>query len=229
MLTVAAIIGLGCGGSTAPDKSYTPRIPTIWSGAVTNTYSPLVLGTIYQYSGQTPQGAETISVEVLRSKRMIMGVAATEVRDRVYLNGGLIEDTRDWYAQDGVGNVWYLGEAAQDYENGVVVSTFGSWQWGVDGAEPGIIMQSDPAAYIGEEYREEYYALQAEDWAKVIAAGQAVTVPYGSFSGCIMLEDWNALAPTKPREHKSFCPQVGQVSGVKVGTTEHTELTSRRP
>jgi hypothetical protein len=227
--TIAGIIGVGCGGYTSPDKPYNPRIPTVWAGAVTNAHFPLVRGTIYQYSGPTPQGTETVTVEVLPATRMIMSVEATEVRDRVYLNGALIEDTHDWYAQDGAGNVWYLGEAAKDYDNGILVSTFGSWEWGADGAEPGIIMWNNPAAHVGEEYRQEYYALQAEDWAKVIATGQTVTVPYGSFSGCITTEDWNTLQPANPREHKSFCPQIGQVSGVKVGTTEHLELISRTP
>jgi hypothetical protein len=158
-----------------------------------------------------------------------MGVPATEVRDRVYLDGALIEDTHDWYAQDGNGNVWYLGEAAKEYDNGVLVGTFGSWEWGVDGALPGIIMWSNPAAHVGEEYRQEYYALQAEDWAKVIAVGQAVTVAYGSFSGCITTEDWNGVKPLDPREHKSFCPQIGQVKAIKVGTTDQVELISRTP
>jgi hypothetical protein len=220
---------LGCGGATAPDKPYAPQIPTTWASSVTNVYFPLVRGTTYQYSGPTPQGTETVTIEVLPVSRTIMGVAATEVRDRVYLNGALVEDTHDWYAQDGSGNVWYLGEAAKDYSNGTVVSTFGSWEWGVDGALPGIIMWSSPAAHIGEEYRQEYFALQAEDWAKVIAVGQAIAVPYGSFAGCITTEDWNAVKPNDPREHKSFCPQVGQAKGIKVGTAEYVELISRTP
>jgi hypothetical protein len=220
---------LGCGGATAPDKPYTPQLPTTWVGSVTNTYFPLVRGTTYQYSGPTPQGTATVTVEILPASRTIMGVAATEVRDRVYLNGALVEDTHDWYAQDASGNVWYLGESAKDYGNGTLVSTFGSWEWGVGGALPGIIMWSNPAAHIGEEYRQEYFALQAEDWAKVSAVGQAITVPYGSFSGCITTEDWNAVKPNDPREHKSFCPQVGQVKGIKVGTAEYVELISRAP
>ena len=229
ILTIAASLGLGCGGTTSPDKPYTPLIPSIWVGNVTHTYFPLIRGTTFQFSGQTLKGPETVTVEVLPSTRTIMGVPVTEVRDRVYLNGALIEDTHDWYAQDGDGNVWYLGEAAKDYDNGVLISTFGSWEWGVDGALPGIIMWSSPAAHIGEEYRQEYYALQAEDWAKVIATGQAVTVPYGSFSGCIKIEDWVGLDPIKPREHKDYCPQVGQVHGIKVGTSEYVELISRTP
>ena len=65
---------------------------------------------------------------------MAAGFAATEVHDHVHLNGSLTEDTYDWFAQDSAGNVWYLGEDTKEYENGVVVSTEGTWQWGVHGA-----------------------------------------------------------------------------------------------
>ena len=39
------------------------------------------------------------------------------VRD-VVSEGVPVEITDDWYAQDGKGNVWYLGEAVRNYENG---------------------------------------------------------------------------------------------------------------
>ena len=232
-ITLTAILALaaaGCRYTSAPySPPYNPQIPTVWAAAVTNSFFPLVGGTTYQFRGQTPQGLETTTIEVLPSTRTLNGVAATEVRDRVYLNGVLIEDTHDWYAQDAAGNVWYLGEAAKDYENGVVVSTKGSWEWGVDGALPGIIMWSNPAAHVGEEYRQEYYKNQAEDWGKVIAVGQAVTVPYGSFSGCITIEDWVALEPDQPHGRKTYCTQIGQVLEVKVGSSERVELISRTP
>ena len=229
-LTTAVTAGTGCNSTTAIySPPYNLEIPTTRVGAVTNAYFPLVPGTTYQYTGQTPNGPETITVEVLPATRTINGVAATAVRDRVYLNGTLIEDTYDWYAQDNAGNVWYLGEAVKDYENGVLVSTAGSWDWGVDGALPGIIMWSNPATHAGEEYRQEYYKNHAEDWGKVVGVGQAITVPYGSFSGCITIEDWVGLDPDEPHEHKAFCPQVGQVRGTKVGSSEQYELISRTP
>ena len=66
-------------------------------------------------------------MEVTHDTKEILGVAAVVVRDRVYLEGELKEDTFDWYAQDEQGNVWYLGEDTKEYENGQVVSTAGSW------------------------------------------------------------------------------------------------------
>ena len=37
---------------------------------------------------------------------------------RCTLDGEIIEDTFDWYAQDADGTVWYLGEDTAEFENG---------------------------------------------------------------------------------------------------------------
>jgi hypothetical protein len=231
IFALAAAGGTGCKNSPTSPASprYNPQIPTNWVTAVTNPFFPLVRGTTYEYEGQTGQGLEKTMVEVLNSIKVVNGVAATVVRDRVYLNGALIEDTYDWYAQDGAGNVWYLGEESKEIENGQVVSTEGSWEWGVDGALPGIIMWADPAAHVGEEYRQEFYEGEAEDFGKVIVVGQSVNVRYGSFSGCIVTADRNALEPG-PVENKSYCSQIGLVLEVKAPSgQERVELVTKTP
>lgn len=223
-VTFGVTAAAGCGTSaTGPD--YNPVLPTSWAGAVTNAYFPLVPGTVYEYRGQTSEGLETTTIEVLPGVRMVHGVAATVVRDRVYLDGSLIEDTYDWYAQADDGAVWYLGEDSKEILNGQVINTDGSWEWGVDGALPGIIMWGTPATHVGEEYRQEFYEGEAEDWAKVIALNETVTVPNGTFTGCIRTEDWNALE-SGSREEKVYCPQVGLVLEIG-GSGERVELVSR--
>ena len=42
-----------------------------------------------------------------------MGVTCIVVRDTVDIDGVLIEDTVDWFAQDVEGNVWYFGEISK--------------------------------------------------------------------------------------------------------------------
>lgn len=225
MLVLASVtLTPACDENNPMAPEYDPDIPTDWVAAVSNSYFPLVPGTVYEYEGQTDEGLETITVEVLSAAKVVMGVSATVVRDRVYLDGELIEDTQDWYAQDGSGNVWYLGEDSKEIEGGVVVSTEGSWEWGVDGALPGVIMWGDPAAHLDEEYRQEFYEDEAEDWGKVVAVNQSVDVPFGSFNGCIQTEDWNALEPGT-LEAKYYCPQVGFVLEMKIeGGDEVVEL-----
>ena len=83
------------------------------------------------------------------------------MHDVVTEDGAVVEDTYDWYAQDKDGNLWYLGEDTKEYEDGKVASTAGSWQAGVDGAEPGLILPAKPS--VGMSYRQEYYKGEAED------------------------------------------------------------------
>ena len=75
---------------------------------------------------------------------MVLGVTTIVVRDRAWEDGESIEDTFDWYAQDNDGKVWYSGEDSKEIEDGKIVSTEGSWEAGVDGAKPGIVMKSNP-------------------------------------------------------------------------------------
>lgn len=219
---VALGVSVACNGSpTDPDPGpgpvYDPVLPTAWAASVTNPYFPLVPGTIWEYTGETEDGTETIVVEVLDEIRIVNGVEATVVHDEVFLDGELIEDTFDWYAQDLAGNVWYLGEETEELEDGMVVSTEGSWEWGVDGALPGIYMWANPGAHLGEEYRQEYYQGEAEDWATVIALSQMVDVPFESFDECIQTEDWNDLeGRSQTLEHKYYCPGVGLALEVPV-------------
>jgi hypothetical protein len=206
---IAALFLLACGDSGGPsDPPYDPEIPVDLASEVDNPYFPLVPGTRWDYGGETDEGTETTIVEVLEETRVVNGVTARVVRDRVFLEGDLIEDTFDWYAQDGEGNVWYVGEDSKEIENGQVVSTAGSWEWGVDGALPGIIMWADPAAHIGEEYRQEYYQGEAEDFATVVGTDRDVEVPYGAFTGCLETEDRNGLEPGS-EERKFYCPGIG--------------------
>lgn len=218
--TAAAVAA--CETSTT-EPQYDPDIPTSWAPAVTNSFLPWTPGRTYTYGG-----AEDVTIEVLATTKVISGVTAVEVRDRVYESGELVEDTYDWYAQDGDGNVWYLGEDTKEYEDGVVVSTEGSWEWGQDGALPGIVMWADPAAHEGESYRQEYRKDVAEDWGLVIATDVSVTVPAGSYTGCVRTLDTSGL-DRFAREHKTYCPGVGLVLETQEDGSDPVELLSVTP
>jgi hypothetical protein len=153
-------------------------------------------------------GDERVEVTVTGGSREIAGVTATVVIDQVFANGELIEDTVDWYAADNAGNVWYLGEETAEYENGEIVTTARSWEAGVDGAQPGIIMLADPR--IGDAYRQEFYAGEAEDVAKVYALAESVDVPAGRYEEVLVTEDWTPLDPGL-RERKWYAPGLGVV------------------
>jgi hypothetical protein len=136
------------------------------------------------------------------------GVTARVVRDTVTEGGELIEDTRDWYAQDRHGNIWYFGEQTAEFENGRLATREGSFESGVKGALPGIIMPAQPQP--GMEYRQEYYRDEAEDNGAVLSAEEMAQVPYGFFREALLTRDTNALEP-RVLEYKLYAKGVGPV------------------
>lgn len=203
----------------------TPQIqPSDFTANVTNKYYSLVPGKRSVYASKTADGTETIEVYVTDEKKTVMGIGVTVVWDRVWVNGSLIEDTKDWFAQHKNGDVWYFGEESKEMKNGNVVSTKGSWEAGVNGAQPGIVMKAD--AKPGETYQQEYYKGEAEDAADVLAVGQSVTVPYGTFTDCVKTFDYTPLEPAA-QEHKYYCSEPGGLAlEIDVTTGERLELLS---
>ncbi len=228
-LSIMFIAGCNGNSSTSPttvfDETYTPVInPADFVAAITNPYLPLTPGTTFIYEGEDDGENERVEVYVTYETKEILGVICTVVRDRVWIDGELEEDTDDWFAQDTDGNVWYFGEDSKEIANGVVVSTEGSWEAGVDGAQPGIIMKGDPQ--IGDSYRQEYYFGEAEDMARVVSLSESVSVPAGSYSSCLMTREWSLLE-SGVAENKYYAPGVGVVLEVKVeGGEGRIELVS---
>jgi hypothetical protein len=203
--------------------------PALFAGvAIDHPYWPMAPGTSWTYSETGAEGNEQqVVVTVLPETKEILGITATVVHDIVSADGETVEDTLDWYAQDSTGNLWYLGEDTKEYRNGEVISTKGSWEAGIDGAQAGIILPADPQ--VGLTYRQEYYAGQAEDAAEVIALDKHVEVPFGAFDGCLQTRDFTPLDPNVVEE-KSYARRVGPVEVVQVsGGTSHEVLVTFDP
>jgi hypothetical protein len=186
-------------------QTYAPVIdPADFSHPLANDYFPLDPGLTTVFEG----GGEHVEVTVTSATKVIMGVTTTVIMDQVTVGGELQEDTIDWYAADNIGNVWYFGEQTAEYEKGRITSTEGSWEAGVDGALPGIIMLAQPL--VGDTYRQEFYAGQAEDVAKVYARDESVTVPKDTYDLVLVTEDWSLLTPDV-HERKWYAPNIGVV------------------
>jgi hypothetical protein len=204
---------------------YDPQIdPANFVAKIDNPYLPLAVGTVWELEGTSAEGTERVVVEVTDETREVMGVSTRVVRDRVYVDGELVEDTFDWFAQDAAGNVWYFGEEVSDYEDGQVVSTAGSWEAGVDGALPGIVMPATPE--VGDAYRQEFYEGEAEDMFEILEVDATRSVPAGDYTEVLVTEDWNPLDP-EVVEQKSYAPGVGLVfEETSMGGVGHVELVS---
>jgi hypothetical protein len=227
-LRLAAVVALvACGDSLGPDT--TPPLPTSLQATVTNPFFPLPLGRTQVFNTQTADGLEVDSVTVLAAPGGIHGFPVTRVHDRVYVAGSMTEDTFDWFAQDPEGNVWYLGEDTQQYDHGVVVGTEGTWQWGVHGALPGIIMWGDTTGRINKLYRQEFDPGNAQDVGKLVALNQSLMLPFdtAAVTGCLKTEEWSTLEKG-PHDNKFYCPHVGTVLEIG-GSGDSTKLVSVSP
>jgi hypothetical protein len=220
-----AVIDPGDGGDYSVELD-----PAEFTSVVDNPYLPMLPGTRWVYESTDVDGeTERIVVEVLDETRSVMGVEAIVVHDVVEVDGEVIEDTYDWFAQDAAGNVWYFGEDTTAYEDGVA-DTSGAWEAGVDGALPGIVMLADPAV-SDTGYRQEYFPGEAEDMGQVIAVGGSVSVPVGDFEDVVVTRDWTPLEADVVEE-KTYAPAVGFVREIKTageGTGEEAVLVEYTP
>jgi hypothetical protein len=213
--TAAAAAGSGSQSSLPQGSEPVKLDPADFTTNIDNPYWPMAPGNKWIYSETDTKGTkEHVVVEVTEeTKKIANGVEARVIRDTVSENGTPVEVTDDWYAQDKAGNIWYLGEYVTNYKNGKVVDHAGSFEAGVDGAQPGIAMPADPEP--GLSYRQEYYKGEAEDEGAVITVGEEqVEVPYGYFNKNVLMT--RDLVPTEPKvqELKFYAPNVGPLLSI---------------
>jgi hypothetical protein len=241
-MAVIAMVVSGCGSSVgssatttsvaAPSSAsqlapihgkYSPTIdPSNFVSTVDNKYWPLKPGTTYHYKGVRGTTPQTDDETVTNKTKNILGVASTAVSDVVSEHGTPVERTLDYYAQDKLGNVWYMGEDSfETNSQGKMVRASDSWLSGVKGGKPGIIMPGDPKP--GEAYRQEYYPPgQALDEARVLSLNGTTKVPYGgTHNGLLVTSERSPLEPQT--EQKYYSPGLGELME-KVVKGHHEEF-----
>lgn len=195
--------------SKTETSEYNPAInPSDFTTKITNKYFSLPVGKKMIYEADTEEGVERIEIEIENGTRNIMGIETIIYRDKVYLGGVLVEDTKDYLAQDKDGNVWYFGEDVNNYEAGNLLDHAGSFIAGVDGAKPGIWIKGEQI--VGDSYKQEYYKGEAEDMRDVVAINLTVSTKLATYTDCVKVYDWTPLDP-KSREHKYYCPEVASL------------------
>jgi hypothetical protein len=182
--------------------------PADFTTDITHPYWPMRPGTRWTYRETDDSGAvlTTAVVVTTRTRRLADGVTARVVRDTVSRQGRIIEDTMDFYAQDSKGNLWYLGEDTAEFEDGKLTSKGGSFEAGVNGAMPGIVLPAHPSA--GQIYRQEFYKGQAEDNGEVLRIGEFLQIPLGLYRDTVLTRDTNTLEPDT-LEYKFYANGVG--------------------
>jgi hypothetical protein len=208
--------------------TYSPSIdPANFVKTIDNRYFPLKPGTTFLYkgvheNGKTPQTDREV---VTHHTKQVLGVTCTVINDTVSSFGKPIERTFDWYAQDKAGNVWYMGEDTREVQHGKFVKMSDSWEGGVNGAQPGIIMPGDPRP--GDQYRQEFYPHYALDQARVLGKGGQVKVPYGSYKQTLLTVETAPQIDPGVAERKYYVAGVGDIKEHTVsGNHEQIKLVS---
>jgi hypothetical protein len=232
------VLLVACGGSsddetTAAATSTFPQSnepanldPADFTTEIDNPYFPLPVGArwVVRVTDQEGDVQRQVMTVTDQTKRIANGVTARVVSDIVSEGGKPVEITKDWYAQDSDGNVWYFGEDTAEIKPNGERDTSGSFEAGVDGADAGVAMLAHPEA--GMTYREEYYKGHAEDRSRVLALDQQAEVPFGHFTDVLLTEDYTPIEPDV-LELKFYAKGIGQVLAQTVsGGSEREELIS---
>jgi hypothetical protein len=225
LLALAAVTGSAlASGPPYPQTSEPAKInPAEFTTNITNPYFPVLPGASWKVRVTDRQGErliQTINV-TNRTKLIADGVTARVVNDVVRDHGKVVEKTKDWYAQDSQGNVWYFGENTVDLSHGKKDRS-GSFEAGVGGADAGVAMPAHPA--VGMTYREEYSVGRAMDRSRVLSIDAQASAPFGQFTNVVLIQDTTPLEP-RVLELKLYAPGIGQVLAQTVsGGSEREEL-----
>ncbi len=189
-----------CQDSSGPD----PFKPTLdiaicdpsagpFSSSITNPYFPAVVGNQWVLEGTEEGKAVVLRIPALDSSEVIAGVSTRVLEERETQDGALVEVSRNFLAQAPDGSVCYYGEDVDIYQGGVITDHEGQWRAGVSGALPGILMPANPA--VGQAFEQELAPGVAQDRVEVVAAGETVTVPFGTFGNTIRFSETSPLEP----------------------------------
>jgi hypothetical protein len=188
--------------------------PEDFTVKIDNRFFPLPPDVTFIYKGNREGRKQRDEFTITDRTIVIAGVTCRVVHDKVFERGILRENTFDYFAQDRDGNVWYFGEDTEELDKkGRVVSTEGTWRAGVNGAQPGVIMEAHPR--VNDHYFQEQAAPLAQDEAVVLKLHETVAVPLAKFTNCLETKEFTQLEPGNV-EHKFYAPGIGFVLSVVV-------------
>jgi hypothetical protein len=223
-VVIASALMVAAPALSAPSCPKPPNLPETFVGQIDNPYLPLTPGTTLTYKGKLDGQPATDVFAVTHRTKVILGIATTVIHDQVFVKGDLVEDTEDWLAQDGVGNVWYFGEDTKELDHGQIVSTEGSWEAGVNNARAGIFMPATPR--VGQIFLQEDAKNVAEDCSKIVDLNASVKTPFVSSNEALKTEEFSLLEPGV-LDNKFYVRDIGLVREQTIqGGSDFLELVT---
>jgi hypothetical protein len=182
-----------------------------FSATIDHPFFFLPVGTQWILEGEEEDDeGELVQIRVeitsLDETEVVVGVTTRVVEEREFEDGELIEVSRNFFVRAPDGTVCYYGEDVDDYEDGEIVGHEGAWRAGEGENRPGIQMPANPM--VGQVFQQEAAPGIAEDEAEIVAMGETVEVPFGTFSDTIRLLETNPLEGG-PGDEKVYARDVG--------------------
>jgi len=212
-----------------------------------NPYFILLPG--FQFVLETPEGEEELEravVTVLRKTKKI-NLDGRKIKTRVVEERALewdegekgewktVEISLNWFAIcDKTNDVYYFGEDSRDCEDGFDENdecegeavTGGSWEAGVDGARPGIMM---PGTFLlGAKYFQEVAPPAAVDRGEHVEMGIVFDEEIGRWEDCVQINDTNpATGECGEDDAKTYCPGIGLVQDQELKLVDYGFVSRR--
>jgi len=192
------IIG-GCsssgGGGSCPDTNIDISVCDPSAGPfsllIDNEFYPLFVGDELVLEGDDDGEFLEVIITVLDETELVAGVTTRVVEEAEFVDGEVLEISRNFFAQAPNGTVCYFGEDVDVYEDGIIVGHPGQWRAGENGNLPGIVMPANPQ--VGDIYAQEFAPGIASDQSEVVALGETITVPAGTFSDTLTTLECNPI------------------------------------
>jgi len=180
---------------------------------IDNEWLPLLPGTQFIYEGFTIDEDEIIPHRLVFTvtdlTKEIEGVRTVVAWIADYSAGELVEAEIAFYAQDTHGNVWYMGEYPEEYENGSFVAA-PTWIHGLAGARAGIAMLADPKLSALSYSQGWGPAVDFTDRAKVDEIGQKTCVPIQCYEQVLAIAE-SSLTEVDAFQLKYFARGLGKI------------------
>jgi hypothetical protein len=184
------------------------------STVIDNEWMPMRPGTEWVYEGTAVDDdgksvSRRIEFIVTDLTKEIAGVRTVVGWIVDYTDGELVEKEIAFYAQDNDGNVWYLGEYPEDYENGEFVEA-PTWITGIEDARAGIKMRAEPQLGAPNIYQGWGPAVEWSDFGHVEQMGQKTCVPLDCYED-VLVNAESSLGEAGAFQLKYYARGVGEV------------------
>ena len=223
-----AIFLSACGPKSSPEetaefKEFDPANfdnPT----EITNKWMPMQPGTQWAYEGtavddEGNQFDRRIEFTVTDLTKEIAGVNTVVAWIVDYNDGEVIEKEVAFYAQDNDGNVWYLGEHPEEFENGKFIDA-PTWIAGVEDARAGVKMMAEPKVGMPNYYQGWGPAVEWSDYGRIDKMGEETCVPVDCYKDVMVIAE-SSLGEVGAAQFKYYVTEVGEIR-VNWGGTDAT-------